>query len=37
MMCAIAALGAVAPVIIEEAVAVAKSYPRFFDDLTNLR
>jgi 3-phosphoshikimate 1-carboxyvinyltransferase len=33
MMCAIAALGAEGPVRIEDAGAVEKSYPRFFEDL----
>lgn len=36
MACAVAALNAVAPVEIEHAAAVNKSYPRFFDDLKML-
>ena len=36
MACAVAALGAEGPVIIEGAGAVAKSYPEFFDDMNTI-
>jgi 3-phosphoshikimate 1-carboxyvinyltransferase len=36
MACAVAALGAEGPVIIEGAGAVAKSYPEFFDDMEKI-
>jgi 3-phosphoshikimate 1-carboxyvinyltransferase len=36
MACAVAALGAKGPVIIEGAGAVAKSYPEFFDDMEKI-
>ncbi|PSK92565.1 3-phosphoshikimate 1-carboxyvinyltransferase [Taibaiella chishuiensis] len=36
MACAVAALAADGPVLIEAAEAVSKSYPRFFDDLESL-
>jgi 3-phosphoshikimate 1-carboxyvinyltransferase len=36
MALAVAALRATGPVTIEEAQAIGKSYPRFFDDLSTM-
>ncbi len=37
MACAIAALNATRPVVIENSMAIVKSYPRFFEDLDSIR
>ncbi len=37
MACAVAALGGSGPVLIERSGAVAKSYPRFFEDLDSIK
>jgi 3-phosphoshikimate 1-carboxyvinyltransferase len=36
MACSVAALGATSPSTIEDAIAINKSYPDFFEDLKSL-